>query len=228
MTKTPTETVFQAPYGNPEQHVYQRGQHHGYLWIVAHGVDQGYDAEHITRACQLAKDLSAPAHAVRRLTVGGWKVFTDYDQDEETVNRWRTYVLALEAYETALQERRTTFDITPKINVKYPLDLPAKAIGMWEVTATNWGEFFIRISLMEIKLGGAFLRDGRTGADVPITPEMARDHVGLMIQSANEERDAWMARIFGGKIQELEYAVETFDPSYAFPRPDEDDDEDGE
>jgi hypothetical protein len=98
-------------------------------------------------------------------------------------------------------------------------------LGMWEVTEENWGEFYVRIKFMELKCGGAFLKNAETGEDVFVTPEMAKEHIGMPIRGANEERDAWILRIFGGKAREFEYAVEEFDPNVEFPRDDKDDDE---
>lgn len=113
MPETATTTVveFKAPYGTDEQHVSDPAKNHGYLWIVAHGVDQGHDVQRITRACQLAKDLGAPFDAVRKLNGTQWKLVTDYDEDEEMVHRWRTYVLALEAYEATLKDNANTLGI---------------------------------------------------------------------------------------------------------------------
>lgn len=126
----------------------------------------------------------------------------------------------------ATKGQQETFDITPVVDQKYPLRMVAMAVGMWEVTQKNWGEFYVRMKLMELNVGGAFLKNGDTGEELPVTPEMARDHIGMVISGAMEERSAWIARIFGNKANELQYAVEKFDGSYEFPY-DEDEDKDG-
>ncbi|MFJ1700458.1 hypothetical protein ACIOHC_36305 [Streptomyces sp. NPDC088252] len=116
-----------------------------------------------------------------------------------------------------------TIDITPHVNPEFPLQLISASLGMWEITKENWGEFYVRVKIMELKCGGAFFKDSETGEDVLVTPEMAKEHIGMPVRSKNEERNEWLLRIFGGKARELEYKVEQFDPSVEFPRDDADD-----
>ncbi|MFH9606912.1 hypothetical protein [Streptomyces sp. NPDC017448] len=116
-----------------------------------------------------------------------------------------------------------TMDITPETNQNFPLQMWAMNLGMYEVTADNWSEFFVRIRLYAELIDGPLLKYVETNKPVEITPELAKQHIGCRLGGMNEERGAWWLRLMKSRARELEYAVEKFDPSVEFPRTDEDD-----
>jgi hypothetical protein len=95
------EAKFKAPYGDENMHVIGKNNHHGYHFLVARMVDDGYAASHIARVCRRAVDEMAPLDAVL-LHQGQWFVTTNWDDDDLKLRRWRGYVIALEAHEQAL------------------------------------------------------------------------------------------------------------------------------
>jgi hypothetical protein len=224
MTETTTAVTFQAPYGNDDQHVYDPAQHHGYHWIVAHGVYNGATRDTIIGRCDRALESGAEVDAVRQWDHGAWKLITDYDKAEEMVHAWRTYVLALEAYEKALKDRKTrSLDITPEIDQKYPLQMWGMNLGLYEVTEENWHEFYVRLKVYEeMQNGTPMLRYTETGEPVPITPELAKQHVGCHLRDQLLTREAWWLRLLKNRASSYEYKVEEFAGVDLFPRSDED------
>lgn len=226
MTETTAETEFRPPYGNADQHVYDPGQHHGYHWIVAHSVYNGETAARIIDKCRLAKAAGAPLDTVRQLQdTGRWKLITDYDEDEEMVHTWRTYVLALEAYEAALKDQAAkpkAIDITPKINQKYPLQVWAMSLGMYGVTDKNWPEFYVRIKLYEeMQDGSPLLQYTETKEPVPVTPELAKQHIGCRLGDQNLTREQWWLRLLKSRASSFQYQAEEFAGAELFPEPED-------
>jgi hypothetical protein len=115
-----------------------------------------------------------------------------------------------------------TMNVTPQINPKFPLQMWARNLGMWEVTEKNWPEFFVRIRLYEELAGAPMLRNADTNEPVTITPELAKQHIGCRLGDKMETRDEWWLRIMHGRATSLEYEARNFDPE-VFPLPDEDD-----
>lgn len=115
-----------------------------------------------------------------------------------------------------------TMNITPETNQKFPLQMWGMNLGMYEVTAANWSEFFVRIRLYAELIDGPLLRYTETNEPVEITPELAKQHIGCRLGDVNQEREAWWLRIMKSKARSLEYAVEEFDDTVAFPGSDDD------
>ncbi|MFD4858366.1 hypothetical protein [Streptomyces atratus] len=109
------------------------------------------------------------------------------------------------------------FDIAPVTDQKFPLKMWAMNLGMYEVTAKNWPEFFVRIRLYEELGNSPMLKYTETNEPVTITPELAKQHIGCRLGDMNEERAAWWLRIMNNRTRELEYAVEKFDGTVTFP-----------
>lgn len=217
-----SEITFNAPFGGANQHVTDPRKHHGYHWIVASGVDMGSDAYYIEAQCQKAKDADAPLDTVDIEDNGTCITVTEY-RNQRRIDRLREYVVVLEEYEEALKSRRKrVIDITPKVDQRYPLGMLSHTIGLYEITDKNWGEFFVRMRLYEELSGGAFLMDRDSKEKVPITPELARQHVGFKPMDQILTREQWWLRLLKNRSRELEYAAEN-DGAPEFPRPDEDD-----
>lgn len=111
--------------------------------------------------------------------------------------------------------------LTPVTNQKYPLELWARNLGMYEVTEKNWHEFFVRIRLYEQWQGVSLLKYSDSNEPVEITPELAKQHVGCRLGDKMEDRNTWWVRIMSGQARSLEYEVEQFAPDVEFPRSNE-------
>lgn len=108
-------------------------------------------------------------------------------------------------------------DLTPKINQKFPLQMWGINLGMYEVKEDNWAEFFVRIQLMAETLDVPMLRY-ESGEAVPITPELAKQHIGCRLGDRNEDREKWWLRIMRHRATGYENQVRDFDPDQ-FPLP---------
>lgn len=109
------EIKFKAPYGAADRHVIGKDNHHGYHFLVARMVDEGYAASHIAMVCQQAAAEMAPLDAVLPHQ-GQWFVTTNWEDDDPRLQHWRKYVLALETYEDELFNRYQVWGTTDDAN----------------------------------------------------------------------------------------------------------------
>lgn len=113
-----------------------------------------------------------------------------------------------------------TFNIAPQINEKFPFQIYGPMLGMWDVTEENYGEFYVRLQLLDQLNGGPLLKAGEEPYE--ITPERAKEHIGCRLRDQDLDREAWWLRVLSGRVRSLENTLETA-TGYEFPRSDEDD-----